>query len=216
MSTIQTSTMRSILEMWRRAGRATASLIQDRRGIAATEFAFILPIMLVLFFGTVEFSSAIAVDRDVTLVARTLADLTSQSKSVADTDLTNFFTASCYILSPYTPAQQNTTISELYVDPITLKARVLWSSAATYNAQCSVVLGTGLAVDSNVAIPSSLAVGGTYLIFSQVSYLYLPAVGYVMAKTGITLADVAYTRPRQSLCVFYPTTNPLPTSCPTS
>src|ERR1700729_1624494 len=105
MSTIQ---MRSILEMWRRAGRATASLIEDRRGIAATEFAFILPIMLVLFFGTVEFSSAIAVDRDVTLVARTLADLTSQSKSVADTDLTNFFTASCYILSPYTPAQQNT------------------------------------------------------------------------------------------------------------
>ena len=42
------------------------------------------------------------------------------------------------------------------------------------------------------------------------------AVGYVMAKAGITLHDVAYTRPRQSLCVFYPTTNPLPVNCPTS
>jgi hypothetical protein len=50
--------------------------------------------------------------------------------------------------------------------------------------------------------------------FSEVSYLYVPAVGYVMAKAGITLHDVAYARPRQSLCVFYPTTNPLPTTCP--
>jgi hypothetical protein len=37
----------------------------------------------------------------------------------------------------------------------------------------------------------------------------------VMAKAGITLHDVAYTRPRQSLCIFYPTTNPLPANCPT-
>ena len=52
-------------------------------------------------------------------------------------------------------------------------------------------------------MPSALAVGGTYLIFSEVSYLYTPAVGYVMAKAGITLSDVAYTRPRQSTCVIY-------------
>jgi len=31
----------------------------------------------------------------------------------------------------------------------------------------------------------------------------LPTVGYVMAKGGVTLNDVAYTRPRQSTCVFY-------------
>ena len=34
--------------------------------------------MLVLFFGTLEFSSGVAVDRKVTLVARTLSDLTTQ------------------------------------------------------------------------------------------------------------------------------------------
>ncbi len=37
----------------------------------------------------------------------------------------------------------------------------------------------------------------------------------VMAKAAITLHDVAYTPPRQSLCIFYPTTNPLPANCPT-
>ena len=62
----------------------------DRSGIAATEFAVIVPIMLVMFFGTVEFSSGVAVDRKVTLMARTLSDLTSQSTAVDDTDLDRF------------------------------------------------------------------------------------------------------------------------------
>ncbi len=39
----------------------------------------IVPVMLVLFFGTDEFSSGVAVDRKVTLMARTLSDLTSQN-----------------------------------------------------------------------------------------------------------------------------------------
>ena len=41
-------------------------------------------------------------------------------------------------------------------------------------------------------------------------YLYVPVVGYIMAKAGITLSDFTYTRPRQSLCVLYGTT-----VCPT-
>jgi Flp pilus assembly protein TadG len=197
--------MKSLRRIWLRARLSVMSLMADRRGIAATEFAFIVPIMLVLFFGTVEFSSGIAVDRKVTLIARTLADLTSQSVSVANSDLTNFFNASNGIMTPYDGTPTKATISELYVDPKTLQARVQWSQGAAPR-------GTG----SPVAIPAALAVGGTYLLFSEISYLYVPAVGYVMAKAGITLRDVAYTRPRQSLCVFYPTINPLPVNCPTS
>jgi Flp pilus assembly protein TadG len=74
------------------ADMASGATLRVGRRIAATEFAFIMPIMLVLFFGTVEFSSGIAVDRKVTLMARTLTDLTSRSVSVANSDWTNFFT----------------------------------------------------------------------------------------------------------------------------
>ncbi len=73
--------------------------------------------MLVMFFGTVEFSSGVAVDRKVTLMARTLSDLTSQSTSVTDTDLTDFFAASKAIMTPYSSTPTQSTISELYVDP---------------------------------------------------------------------------------------------------
>jgi Flp pilus assembly protein TadG len=55
-------------------------LRRDRRGLAAVEFALVVPLMLVLFFGALEFSSGVAVDRKVTLVARTLSDLTTQLK----------------------------------------------------------------------------------------------------------------------------------------
>ena len=165
----------------------------------------IVPIMLVMFFGVVEFSSGVAVDRKVTLVARTLSDLTSQSISVSDTDLTNFFTASNAIMTPYSATPAQGTITELHIDPTSLAARVQWSKGSSPRTAGSIVV-----------IPTALAVANTYVIFSEVSYTYVPTIGYVMAKTGVNLSDVAYTRPRQATCVIYPTptSGSLP-ACPT-
>ena len=179
-----------------RRGRALLHLVRDGaadcRGIAATEFAFIVPLMLVMFFGTVEFCSGIAVDRKVTLMARTLSDMTSQSTSVADADMTNFFSAAYSIMYPYDKAPVNATITELYVDPTTHQARAQWSKGYKPIADKTVV-----------PIPTALLVDGTYLIYSKVVYLYKPTIGYVMAQAGVNLSDVAYTRPRQSTCIFY-------------
>jgi len=208
--------MKPVLNRLRRARHVALRLVTDRRGIAAIEFAMIVPVMLVMFFGTVEFSSGVAANRKVTLTARTLSDLTSQSISVADSDLANFFAAAGAIMTPYVPPPNGlynptkAVISELYIDPNTLQARVQWSKG--YQG------GAARPVGSTVpTVPAALLTGNTYLIFSEVGFLYTPAVGYVMAKAGINLSDVAYTRPRQTACVIYPT----PTSgalppCPTS
>jgi Flp pilus assembly protein TadG len=196
--------MEKMSSIWLRVRRSALDLLEDCRGIAATEFAVIVPVMLVMFFGMVEFSSGVAVDRKVTLMARTLSDLTSQSISVDGTALNNFFAASTGIMTPYSPTPTKSTITELWVDPSTLKARVQWSQGTAPRA-----------TSSTVTIPTALAVGGTYLIFSEVSYLYKPTIGYVMAKAGVNLSDVAYMRPRQATCVIYPTptTGSLP-NCP--
>jgi Flp pilus assembly protein TadG len=190
------------VHLWATAVR----LSRDCRGVAATEFVMIVPLMLVMFFGVVEFSSGVAVDRKVTLVARTLSDLTSQSISVTDTDLSNFFAASIGILTPYSASPTKSTITELYVDPATHQAKVQWSKASTFNSSGNVVLGTSTHSPGDiVTVPAALKVDGTYLIWSEVSYTYVPAVGYVMAKTGVNLSDLTYTRPRQSSCVLYKT-----------
>jgi len=186
--------MKPMTDMWRRLLRSPRELLVDRSGLAAVEFAMIIPIMLLLFFGTDEFSSGVAVNRKVTLMARTLSDLTSQNISVTDAQFTNFFNASQAILTPYPSAPVNSTISELYIDPATKAARVQWSKG-----------GTPRGVGTTVTIPTALQVGGTYLIFSEVSYAFAPTIGYVL-KNSITLRDYSYTRPRQSLCVMYSTT----------
>src|SRR6185312_14377390 len=93
--------MKPTMAIWLRMRRRALKLLGDKRGVAAVEFAVIVPVMLVLFFGVDEFSSGVAVDRKVTLMARTLSDLTSQNTTVTDTQLTNFFNAANVIMTPY-------------------------------------------------------------------------------------------------------------------
>ena len=197
----------SMSRIWLRARFSVASLLRDQSGIAATEFAVIVPIMLVMFFGTVEFSSGVAVNRKITLVARTLSDLTSQSSAPADDSyLKNIFTASIAILAPYSPTPTQATLSEIYVDSNKV-ATIQWSKAATIASgatQATLAASSHNAGDDVTSkVPAKLLVPKTYLIFSEVSYPYVPTIGYVMAKTGVTLSDTSYTRPRQVACVIY-------------
>jgi Flp pilus assembly protein TadG len=215
----------SMSGVWRRLRSAPTRLFKDTRGLAATEFAFIVPFMLVMFFGTVEISSGVAVDRKVTLVARTLSDLLSQvgpppppapvsSYAPADdTYLQNVFTAGIAILTPYCAVPATLQLTEIYVDSNQV-AKVQWSKAAsvpTCNAtQVTLTTSTRSAGDT-ITIPPTLLVKQTYLIFSEVSYNYTPmGIGYVM-KSNVILSDVSYTRPRQVVCVIY---NNLPVALP--
>ena len=195
-----------------RLRRAAADMLGDRSGVAATEFAFIVPLMLVMFFGTVEFSSGVAVDRKVTLVARTLSDLTSQTMdAVTDNDLRNFFAASAAILSPYSVTPTQPTLSAIYVNA-TKVAKIQWSKSATIamvsGAPQATLTNSSHAKGDIVTLPTALQVPDTWLIWSEVDYRYVPAVGYVMARAGVPLRDIAYTRPRQSPCVDYPPVAP--------
>jgi len=196
-------------------------LVRDSRGIAAVEFAVIVPLMLVMFFGMVEFSSGVAVNRKVALVTQELADLASRYQSVSDTDFVNFNNIANAMMKPYDQTPLNATISELYIDPSTGDARVQWSKGAQPRAVSSKV------VVSKVVVPSALIARDSvtnailpaqYLIFTEANYLYTPAVGYVMAKAGVTLSNKIFMRPRLTTCVIYPTptgTTVLP-PCPTS
>ena len=206
----------SIAKVYSGARLRAAGLLKDRSGIAATEFAMIVPMMLVMFFGTIEFSSAVAIDRKVTIMARTVADLTSQGATVNDTDLTNFFAASLAIMTPYDKTPTNATVSELYIDPASGDVRVQWSKGSAPRSVGSIV--TAIVPTSLISRdPNTNAIfPNQYLIFSEINYLYVPTIGYVMAPTGVRMSDVAYTRPRQSVCVFYPSTPAgSPPPCPT-
>ena len=153
-------------------------------------------------------------------MARTLADLTSQNTSVTDTQLQNFFSASGAIMWPYvsspppTPNPVSSTISELYVDPTTRRR-----ARAMEPGICTRAVGTPAPLPASLigTDPTTHAIlQNQYFLFSEISFQYLPTIGYVMAKAGVNLSDVAYTRPRQSICVFYPPSTTSNPPCPTS
>ena len=188
--------MKPMRAIWLRMRRRALELRGNNSGVAAIEFAMIIPIMAVLFIGTNEFSAGVAIDRKVTIMARTLSDLTSQNTEVTDAKLTNFFNASKAIMTPYPSTPVEGTISELYINPDTKKARVQWSQGTSAHKPGDII-----------DIPDALKIAGTYLIFSEVKYKYVPSVAWFINKVeGIPLSDVSYTRPRQGLCVLYKTT----------
>jgi Flp pilus assembly protein TadG len=198
--------MKAIVKTWPAIRRSANDFLGDRRALAATEFAMIVPLMLVLLFGTVEFSSAIAIDRKVTLIARTLSDLTSQSAgTVTDASLQNTFTASISIITPYDDTPVKAAITQIFIDSNSV-ATVQWSKGATISSGATQATLTTSArnIGDKVTsmIPTALLVPSTYLILSEVSYLYTPSVGYVL-KSAITLSDNSYTRPRQVSCMIY-------------
>jgi Flp pilus assembly protein TadG len=178
-------------------------LSADTRGIAAVEFAMLIPLMLMVFFGTIQISTAVAVDRKVSLTARTLSDLISQAPgTIKDTDISNAFATALAILSPYTPTPLQAKISQVYIDKTTLVAKVKWSKAS----------GTGVSphtCNEVVTVPTALQIADTYLIMSEVTYNFQPVVGYDIHVSFVSatypLSDLMYTRPRQSTSISYPT-----------
>jgi Flp pilus assembly protein TadG len=201
--------------MWSRLRRPIGDLVHDCRGVAATEFAMIVPIMLLLFFGTVEVSSLFAIQRKVTLVVHAASDLTSQSlDSINAVDMQNVFAASGAIMLPYSLTPLTATVSEVFIDKNKI-AKIQWSQSATVTMDGSPTAALQQSShkrNDTVAVPEGLLIPNTWLIWSEVSYDYEPTIGYVL-KTKFTLKDEAYTRPRQSLCVDYPPPTSSKNSC---
>jgi Flp pilus assembly protein TadG len=213
--------MKTVSQIWLRARRCAGDMLEDRSAVAAAEFVWIAPVVLLLFFCTVEFSLAVAIDRKVTLMARTLSDLTSQSPpaGIFDADFTNFFAAANGVMTPYIPPLYpavSATITEIYIDPATGVGRAEWSKGSAPRAlNTTVPVPAGLIVTDPV---THAILPGQYLIFSEVGVLFTPTINFanLMPAAGLNLKDVSYTRPRQAACVVY---QPVPTGitppCPT-
>src|ERR1700675_4911043 len=164
-----------------RLGRRLARFVNDRGGVAAVEFAMLLPMMMTLYLGSVEVSQGVATNRKVTLTAHALADLATQYTDITNADMSNILNAGSAILAPYSPAKLQEVVSELAINAQGV-ASVVWSD--TLN-------GTARSVGPVFNVRSSLAVPNSYLVLSEVQYSYNPTYGYVLTGT-LTLTDQIY------------------------
>ncbi len=170
-------------------------LSKDRRGVSAVEFALLLPLMVTLYLGTVEISQGISADRKVTLTARTVADLVSQVTTVNNAAMADILNASSSVMVPYSTNGLVVTVTSVNIDANSI-ATVTWSDS---------LYGTPRAVGSTVALPAALVAPNSSVIWSEVSYLYKPTVGYTITGT-LTLRDQLYMAPRLTTSISRTTT----------
>ncbi|UYO41025.1 pilus assembly protein [Rhodopseudomonas palustris] len=183
-------------------------LEQDETGLAAVEFALILPIMLVLLLGMIEITSGFSTNRKVTMATRSLSDLVSQGTTTNDTDIQAVFVVGGYVLQPYAAAPLTATISQIRIDA-NKNATVVWSKSATFSGTGQSVAATvtksAYTAGQSITVPVALQTAPSYptfLIRSEVKYTYTPTIGYLI-KDSIQMSQDTYTRPRQSGCVVY-------------
>lgn len=164
-------------------------------GLAAVEFALIVPVMITLYFGTIETTNALTAARRVTNVAETAADLTAQATTVSASDIADIFAASTAILTPFPTSAVKITISSVVASSSSAtNTTVAWSQA--YGG------ATARATNSAVTLPTGLTTAGSSVIMVEVVYTYTSPIGTFI--TGpISMSEVAYLKPRRSVSVAY-------------
>jgi Flp pilus assembly protein TadG len=182
-------------------------------GVAATEFAIVVPFMLVLLVGGAELGDGMAINVKVSATAHSLADMVTQNTSLSTASMQNILTGSTSIMAPYPISgnQLTVTVSEVSSDAngnMTLQ----WSKS--YNGSTFGPGRSGLGSSttppySALSRPSSL--NGTAgnannpnnqndqvsFIVSEVTYAYTPNLGYTISGT-VNLADSYWLFPRCS------------------
>jgi Flp pilus assembly protein TadG len=182
----------------------------DTSGVAAIEFAFIAPIMFIMLVGTVEMSQAITVDRRVTLVASTTADLVAREKALLKTDIDTIFQIVNVLFKPYETAPLKITILEVgaKVDDET-NTKVCWSygfdGSASPTSLSTTTYTTGVKYDLPVKVGATVGLvekGGSVIV-AEVSYNYAPLIFSYFIKNNFPLNEVFYLKPRISSSIDF-------------
>jgi Flp pilus assembly protein TadG len=177
--------------------RKLRSFRNAQAGVAAIEFALIVPIMIGMYLMLSETAAGLRASRKTTMVARVMADLASRPSNVSDADRDDIFNSAKPIMAPFDSTKGAYRISSIRFDA-NGKGYVDWSEvrgSQLGNAypRCSPTEVRGSLTP--VPVPDGLKVANTSVILAESLIKYKPVVGYNI--TGeIDLRDRLFMRPR--------------------
>jgi Flp pilus assembly protein TadG len=194
-----------IRNTWLRSvGARLRNSLTDRRGVAAVEFAFIAPVLLCLYFMTMEIAQGIETNKKVGRVASMVADLITQQQNINKNDIDAIMQIGEATLQPYNRSEPTIIVTGIDIsDDPTPIVTVEWSRK----------LVNGVAMQDQPAgnattVPSDLKIPGTFLVRVEADLDYRPMIawaadskqtlGLMSAFDNINMAERYYLRPRMS------------------
>lgn len=187
-----------LLRNARRFGRA-------RSGVAAVEFALLVPVMMTVWVGMVVATDALNADKKVTILARTLADMTTQMVAVSQGDMDSIFQATESVIWPHPSTGLGMRVTAIDIDG-NGKAFVDWSVVPS-NSGLRGSYGATARCTEVKTLPAGLKVARTYVVFAEVEMNYQASVatqvvnelfGGAFSGGKVKMGDSLYMRPRQT------------------
>lgn len=174
--------------------------LANSRGIAAIEMAFIMPFLLFLYFGLVDLTSMISINRKLTYAASVVADLVTQNDStVTATNIDDYINAAELIMKPTPISDVRVEVYQFRENTATTAIENLWYYKTDDGEECSDTTPSADGMDT-------LMTDGNDLIVSRVCYTYSPYVASFLGKailggTTWVMSEQIALRPRQSAAI---------------
>ena len=178
---------------------------RHKDGAAAVEFALVVPIMLTLYFGTMEFSQAIEVNKKAGRASSLVADLVAQQAVISQSEIIAIAKIAAATLQPYNRDEPIVEVVGIQItDTATPKALVAWSQRVTGGSGSSF-----LAVGTEISIPGELKIRNSFLVRGGLTVDYFPITTYTTntstkGRKGIAMGENYYLRPRTSPTITCP------------
>jgi Flp pilus assembly protein TadG len=175
-----------------------ARFLRDPCGVSAVEFAFVFPVMVLLYLGGTALTQGIVIKRKITLVASTIGNIVAQYTNIISSDMTSIMGATTAVIQPYDSSPLGIIVSSVQIDA-NGNATVKWSQAS----------GTATALTPGASVTLPAGIGGAAnanasVIWAQGTYLYtLPLGSTVLGKTSMTFSQQFYLRPRRVACITF-------------
>jgi Flp pilus assembly protein TadG len=178
-------------------------------GVAAIEFAFIFPIMVLLFFCLIDFTGYVSYNRKIAAISGAVADLVSKNRNrVNADDIQKYFSVSGMILKPL--AASNVKVRVIGYRNESGTAVKQWVVESPGAVTCS--------ADPSTASMVSLMAASNDLVVAQTCMTYTPYIGsFFFNRAGhkftntlgpgtFRVEEVVTQRPRSSTTLdCYPT-----------
>ena len=191
------STLKKSLSM---TSARVAAFAKANKGSVSVEFAFIMPLLITLYLGTMEVSEGIEVNKKVGRSASTIGDLLTQEIALTPESIKAILNVGNSQLLPYMRSVPTFKIVGVNIDG-SGSATVAWSMQKVGNN-----FTTPLDKDAAYTLPAKLVVDDTFVVEVSTSLEYLPLTSWSIQKnkgTGdaayaaVDMKETYYFRPRQ-------------------